>query len=282
MVSYALMMSREHGCRQIQIVSDDTDVFVLLVHFYWKLRPLAAITMKRFNGKTIDVNATAMTLGDKCVQRLPMHAITGCDSVSYPFGKDKVSSLKVIMDSHDLDIEVFGESNATISDVVRTGWCIFGRLYSAKCDTTMNALRYKIFSTMLKVPSLKSLPPTDDSLVLHLKRAHIQAMLWKAVDRNQPPNVDLCDYGWEMSAGTPSPVRASKPVGPPELLKVIACRCSSDTPCRRNNCNCSSAGLSCTTFCKCEANTDLCQNTFTIKSVNEVDEEDSDAVEDDS
>ena len=38
MVSYALMMSREHSCRQIKIVSDDTDVFVLLVHFYWKLR----------------------------------------------------------------------------------------------------------------------------------------------------------------------------------------------------------------------------------------------------
>ena len=30
MVSYALMMSREHGCRQIQIVSEDTDVFVML------------------------------------------------------------------------------------------------------------------------------------------------------------------------------------------------------------------------------------------------------------
>ena len=129
MVSYALMMSREHFCRQIQIVSDDTDVFVLLVHLYWKLRPLAAIKMKRFNGKTIDINATAMTLGDMCVQLLPMHAITGCDSVSYLFGKGKVSSLKVIMDSHDLDIEVFGESNATISDVMRTGCRMFGRLY---------------------------------------------------------------------------------------------------------------------------------------------------------
>ena len=85
--------------------------------------------MKRFNGKTIDINATAMTLGDKYVQLLPMHAITGCDSVPYLFGKGKVSSLKVIMDSHDLDIEVFGESNATISDVMRTGCRMFGRLY---------------------------------------------------------------------------------------------------------------------------------------------------------
>ena len=107
-------------------------------------------------------------------------------------------------------------------------------------------------------------------------------MLWKAADRDQPPNVCLCDFGWEMSAGTPSPVRASKPVGPPELMKVIACSCSSDKPCRRKNCSCSSAGLSCTTFCKCEANTDMCQNAFTVRSANEVDEEDSDAVEDDS
>ena len=230
MVSYALMMSREHGCQQIQIVSDDTDVFVLLVHFYWKLRPLAAITMKRFDGKTIYITATAMALGHKCVQLLHMHAITGCDSVSYPFGKGKVSSLKVIVDSDDLDIEVFGESNATISDVMCTGCRMFGHLYGAKCGTTMNALRYKIFSTRLNVPTLKSLPPTDDSLALHLKRAHIQAMLWKAADRDQPPNVCLCDFGWEMSAGTPSPVRASKPVGLPELMKVIACSCSSDKP----------------------------------------------------
>ena len=65
--------------------------------------------MKRFDGKTIDINATAMALGDKCFQLLPMHAITVCESVSYPFGKDKVSSLKVIMDSDNRDIEVFSE-----------------------------------------------------------------------------------------------------------------------------------------------------------------------------
>ena len=75
-----------------------------------------------------------MTLGHKLFQRLPIHAITGCDSVSYLFGKDKVSPLKVIMDSDYLEIEVFGESNATISDVMRTGCRMFGRLYGAKCE----------------------------------------------------------------------------------------------------------------------------------------------------
>ena len=85
--------------------------------------------MKRFDGKS-----TVMALGDKYVQLLPMHAITGCDTVSYTFGKGKVSSLKVIMDSDHLEIELFGESNATISDVMCTGCRIVGRLYGATCD----------------------------------------------------------------------------------------------------------------------------------------------------
>ena len=62
---------------------------------------------------------------------------------------------------------------------------------------------------------------------------------------------------------TTSPVRASKHVEAPVLMKVMACSCSSDKPCPLKNCSCLAAGVSCTTFCKCEANTDQCQNTFT-------------------
>ena len=81
--------------------------------------------MKWFDRKTIDINATAMALGDKCIQLLPMQAITGCDSVSYPFGKTRCPKLNVIMDSDNLEIELFGESDATISDVM----CIVGVSY---------------------------------------------------------------------------------------------------------------------------------------------------------
>jgi len=66
MISYALLMIKEHGKKHVQIVSDDTDVFVLLLFFYWKLRPSARISMKKFAGSIIDINATALKLGDKC------------------------------------------------------------------------------------------------------------------------------------------------------------------------------------------------------------------------
>ena len=75
-------MIKEHEKKHVQIVSDDTDVFVLLLFFYWKLRPSARISMKKFAGSIIDINATALKLGDKCFQLLPLHAATGCGSVS--------------------------------------------------------------------------------------------------------------------------------------------------------------------------------------------------------
>ena len=50
-------------------------------------------------------------------------------------------------------------------------------LYGARAPTTMNKLSYKLFSKSQHVPNIRSLPPTDESLELHLKRAHLQAHL---------------------------------------------------------------------------------------------------------
>ena len=35
-------------------------------------------------------------LGDSCANLLAMHALTGCDTVSYPFGKGKVNAIKIL------------------------------------------------------------------------------------------------------------------------------------------------------------------------------------------
>ena len=43
-------------------------------------------------------------------------------------------------------------------------------------------------------PPLKSLPPTNMNLALHIRRAHLQIMLWKAADKANPPAVKITDY----------------------------------------------------------------------------------------
>ena len=58
-------------------------------------------------------------------------------------------------------------------------------------------------------------------------------------------------------------------VAPKELLEFVACGCKSMTPCSRANCSCQSAGVSCTSYCKCEAK-ENCANMHTKKTEHEV------------
>ena len=52
-------------------------------------------------------------------------------------------------------------------------------------------------------------------------------------------------------------------VAPASLLQVVACSCSSQIPCNSNHCSCRKAGLSCTSFCHCEAEL-KCGNESTV------------------
>ena len=52
--------------------------------------------MERWDGTVLDINQTCTKLGYKCIQLLGMHALTGCDTTSFPFNKGKVSALSVL------------------------------------------------------------------------------------------------------------------------------------------------------------------------------------------
>ena len=54
-------------------------------------------------------------------------------------------------------------------------------------------------------------------------------------------------------------------VAPKELSELAACRCKSMPPCSRGNCSCLSAGISCTTYCKCEVK-EYCANVYAKKT----------------
>ena len=90
LISYLLRASLHK--KHIQVVSDDTDIFVLLVYFTWYYNPTAKISMKKYSGQFIDINATVSKYGDKCSNILATHSLSGCDSVSYPYRKGKKHS----------------------------------------------------------------------------------------------------------------------------------------------------------------------------------------------
>ena len=53
--------------------------------------------MRKYNGKIIDITATAAKLGNKCSDLLPVRALSECDTVSYPHGKGMVSAVNLML-----------------------------------------------------------------------------------------------------------------------------------------------------------------------------------------
>ena len=98
MMAY-LLQAAESGKSVIRILPDDTDVFVLMVYWVWKMQLHSAFQMERWNRVVIDVNATCLLLGSKCLTVPGMHDISGCDTVSYPFNKGKSNALNILQEN---------------------------------------------------------------------------------------------------------------------------------------------------------------------------------------
>ena len=86
--------------------------------------------MEQWDRTVLDINATCTNLGPKCLQLLGMHALSGCDTASYPFGKGKATALKTLLagDYHGL-ANVQGEVGATIEDLIEAAGSYFIALY---------------------------------------------------------------------------------------------------------------------------------------------------------
>jgi len=260
-ISYLLKLSPQR--KHIQILADDTDIFVLLVFFFWVYKPAAQVSMRKYDGKVIDIKATALKLGDKCFDLLAVHALSGCDTVSYPFGKGKINALNLLL-KLDLNLQVFTEPDAEEVDWMKAGIDFLSYLYCGKIMKSLNNLRFTLFSKKKDPPKIKSLPPTDKSAIEHVKRARFQVLIWRAADQNNPPASNLSMFGWKIEEDIPVPVHGTV-VAPNELLELVACGCKSVPPCSRANCSCQSAGVSCTLYCKCKAK-EHCVNVHTKKT----------------
>ena len=81
----------------IRVLSDDTDVSVLLVYWVHRADLQCKVQMERWDGTILDINATSAHLRPKCSQFLGMHALRGCDTTSYPYGKGKISALNTLL-----------------------------------------------------------------------------------------------------------------------------------------------------------------------------------------
>ena len=106
------------GKKHILVVSDDTDVFLLLLHYKWIWAQYILLKMLRpCDGKVIDIANTALRLGPKSRDLLSLHALTGCDTVSYPY-RGKATALKVFLSHDDQSLNVIGERDTSEEELI--------------------------------------------------------------------------------------------------------------------------------------------------------------------
>ena len=219
----------------VRIVCDDTDVFVLVVYWTWRKTIGKNIQMEKWDGTVLDIRATVDTLGDKCGQLPGMHALSGCDIVSYRYGKGKKSALKVLMNNDIDDLQyVLEKPEISQGQLKTTTGASFLALYAQKKADSLNTARYQMCMSRKKPPPLKKLPPTDSNLKSHMLRAHLQMMLLKAADQRHPPldarrDIHRFGFGWDVKeGGVVTPSVSNAPIALHGLLDVVRCNCSAE------------------------------------------------------
>ena len=95
----------------------------------------------------------------------------------------------------------------------------------------------------------EKLPPTEDAARLHGFRAHYQIIKWLSLDEDNQARA--IDWGWRLQDGQFVPIKSQLETAPPELCKVVRCKCSisKSNPCSSNTGSCRRMGISCVLSC---------------------------------
>ena len=111
------------------------------------------VQMERWDGTVLDINATCSDLGSKCLQLLGIHALSGCDTVSYPYGKGKISALNTLLTGNFPGLaHVLGEVETTHTDLMKATEPFFTSLYHQPFGTPMEDVRFTLFTKKKNPP----------------------------------------------------------------------------------------------------------------------------------
>ena len=270
-VFLAAKVAQDLGCSDVAIFTVDSDV-AMLACYYSQL-----LTCRLYLQIGTGANLRILNIGnnewsESVLKALPsLHAISGCDAVSAVngIGKGKWLSTAQKKDIYLEELSTLGESIDIDESTFKVLEQLFCHLYGVPEKSEINEVRYIKFCKE-NVPEPNKLPPTEDELRQHIKRANYQAFVWKrALDVN--PNIPSpVGNGWCLTENCLEVKWMENRPAPDAVLELVTCSC------RKSNCNescqCRMLSMECTDVCKCQAK---CQNiVYDSESENEDDEDD--------
>ena len=229
---------------RVLVISGDTDVLLLLVHFM-PTKPvevwMISATAKRRKCDSVHEASQGLKRSVK-TNLLSFHALTGCDTTSAFHGYGKKSCWKTFLNQPLLVTGIGRDGErAKIEQFV----C---HLYGRPEQSSVDQARLQLFK------GLEMLPPTKDALELHTIRANYQAKIWLQADQHQQHiqvSSPVDTSAWINEEGGLKAVWTRLPPIPIACLELVTCGFKSK--CRTVRCYCFSNDIKCSYACSCDA-----------------------------
>ena len=139
----AIQLAMEDVESRVCVLCDDTDVFALLVYYFSRKQLQSSMTSESpIHGRScIYIQETARQHDAIIPAILPLHALTGCDSVAATYGLGKTKAITVARKGYTLDL--LGQPMAAIDKVVKQATVFIATCYGLKtpCSSMSNGHR---------------------------------------------------------------------------------------------------------------------------------------------
>jgi hypothetical protein len=245
----------------VTVVATDTDVLIMLLYHMPECIHDVCMQSETASSNKQTVTVTSIRkLYDffgysVAKQLLFIHAVSGCDTTSSMFGLGKATSYKRITRRGELasKIQVFGDLNASHSQVTEAGMPVLAILYGGTLTDSLDHLRYVQYLNLLATSSVRlrpeRLPPTHNAAAYHLYRVHCQVAQWKSLSTTV---TDPLKWGWFLQNDKFWPITTDLEAAPDELRRIVKCSCKAgtDRSCVAQTCSCKRHGLPCIPACK--------------------------------
>ena len=113
-------MAVEQGAECLSVMADDTDVYILPLHYYNQKELNIPMFMESpaHERQTIDIRATAKKHANILPNLLAAHGLSGCDTVAPCYGIGKMKILKILKQGNH-SISCLRDLKANWPDVVK-------------------------------------------------------------------------------------------------------------------------------------------------------------------
>ena len=217
------------------------------------------------NRKYIKLESIYHALGPNRISALiGLHALSGCDTTGRFFGKSKSAWWKIFIKESEavhLSLTNLGIGDQPNEQVLSGCEEFMCHLFNSKTETFSDAkqLRWHQFRSLKTNQGVEKLPPSQGAMQEHIRRAHLQCNVWKQVLTPSPTTIDARTLGWYQDAsGELLPLLTQLPLAPQSILQLVKCSCR--TSLCRKRCSCRDQGIACTELCRCQGDSDMCNN----------------------